>query len=137
MKDLENILIVGLVVGAFFMAFSVFTGGLALQYGVIEPEIGMLNETANIYLQTGELRSSTENVTAKETGNLDRAASFIGGTFQSIKLLWKSDTLIRGLVSSMGERLKSPLFVTISGVIFLVIGIKLTTAVLKYIRGIG
>jgi len=137
MKDLENILIVGLVVGAFFMAFSVFTGGLALQYGVIEPEIGMLNETANIYLQTGELRSSAENVTAKETGNLDRAASFIGGTFQSIKLLWKSDTLIRGLVTSMGERLKSPLFVAISGVIFLVIGIKLTTAVLKYIRGIG
>ena len=137
MKDLENILIVGLVIGAFFLAFSTFTGGLALQYGRISPEVGMLNETAEIYLQTSELRSSTENVTAKETGNLDRAASFIGGTFQSIKLLWKSDTLVRGLVSSMGTRLKSPLFIALAAIAFLIIGIKLTIAVLKYIRGIA
>ena len=136
MRTITNIFVAGMVVGMFMLGISTFIGGLSDAHGVTEPDSEFLDETQAIFDQTKEIRSSTENVTAKETGNLDRAASFIGGTFQTLKLPWKSTNILRALATSMGEKLHIPILGDIIKYLFVLLGIVVTIEFLLYVRGL-
>lgn len=132
---IQNIMVGGLLLTAVIICISAFVGGIYSFSGTDVPNIGGLNETEEIFLQTEEIRSSTINVTAEESTNFDRAASFIGGTFQTMKLPWKAEKIFRGLITSMATELNIPLISQLSNIFMLIIGIVLTIATLKFVRG--
>lgn len=137
MKNIQNIYISGAIIGLIVLLMSSFYSGVVVQAGRDPGNIGLFNITEDIYVQTEEVQNATLDVTASEANNIDRAANFIGGTFQVMKLPFQSTRLFGNLITIMGEQVGIPHLGLIVALIMLIIGIILSFDFLKYVRGIS
>lgn len=137
MKYLKAIVTAVLVLGLIMAAWSAFVGDLTTKTGTATPDTGFFNQTSEVQNQTRALRQSVESVKGEEAGVLDRAQSYIGGSFQTIFLLLNLSSIVDALITDIATEAHIPLAEHITEIIVAIISFLLLIEVIQYIRGIS
>lgn len=132
----KNIYIGLLAASIVILGLGMFYGDLMTTTNSVGGNIGIFNESEAIFEQTEALKNQTEAVTAEESENFDRAASFVGGIFQVAKLPLTATSAISHLITSFTTELKMPGLAIVAKIMLLAIGIALLIDFILFVRGV-